>query len=80
VTAPPVRAGGAGAVTPTPGPHATGAVGLQVAESFDLIDLIRLVAQPTAELTRIDVGEDGTVSFADAATATIGRHLRARAG
>jgi isoquinoline 1-oxidoreductase subunit beta len=39
------------------------AVGLQVAESVDLIDLIRLAAQPTANLIRIDVGEDGTVSF-----------------
>lgn len=62
-----------------PGPPATGAVGLQVAESLDLIDLIRLAAQPTANLIRIDVVEDGTARFADAGTATICRHLRARA-
>jgi isoquinoline 1-oxidoreductase beta subunit len=39
------------------------ATGLQVAESLDLIDLIRLAAQPTANLIRIDVEEDGTVGF-----------------
>ena len=45
------------------GAQSVPAVGLQVAESLDLIDLIRLAAQPTANLIRIDVGEDGTVSF-----------------
>lgn len=45
------------------GAQSVPAAGLQVAESMDLIDLIRLAAQPTANLIRIDVGEDGTVSF-----------------
>jgi len=45
------------------GAQSVPAAGLQVAESMDLIDLIRLAAQPTANLIRIDVGEDGTVGF-----------------
>ena len=45
------------------GAQSVPAAGLHVAESMDLIDLIRLAAQPTANLIRIDVGEDGTVGF-----------------
>lgn len=48
---------------PAAGAQTVPAVGLQVAESVDLIDLIRLAAQPTANLIRIDVGEDGSVGF-----------------